>query len=110
MTDLSTIRFTKTHSGVQVYGSLGHWNTAVLVLLALHLLPVWGVSASLLYSLASRSPGPGGGPLVTSASLLLLPPALMSLATAAILAPSLGVYVEVLTGHYIISKYVLQST
>ena len=88
---------------MQVYGSLGHWNTAVLVLLALHLLPVWGVSASLLYSLASRS-------LVTSASLLLLPPALMSLATAAILAPSLGVYVEVTTGHYIISKYVLQST
>ena len=93
---------------MQVYGSLGHWNTAVLVLLALHLLPVWGLSASLLYSLASRSPG--RGPLVTSASLLLLPPALMSLATAAILTPSLGVYVEVATWHYIISKYVLQST
>ena len=83
---------------VQVYGSLGHWNTAVLVILALHLLPVWGVAASLLYSLASRSPG--RGPLVTSASLLLLPPALMSLATAAILAPSLGVYVEVHAGDY----------
>ena len=34
---------------VQVYASLGHWNTAVLVILGLHLLPVWAVASTLLY-------------------------------------------------------------
>ena len=33
---------------VQVFESIGHWNTAVLVILALHLLPVWAVAATLL--------------------------------------------------------------
>ena len=31
----------------QVFASLGHWNTSVLVILALHLLPVWGAALSL---------------------------------------------------------------
>ena len=33
----------------KVYASIGHWNTSVLVILALHLLPVWGVSITLLW-------------------------------------------------------------
>ena len=34
---------------LQVYESIGHWNTAVLVILGLHLLPVWAVASTLLY-------------------------------------------------------------
>ena len=33
----------------QVFASIGHWNTSVLVILALHLLPVWGVALTLLF-------------------------------------------------------------
>jgi len=78
---------------VQVYASLGHWNTAVLVILGLHLLPVWAVASTLLYRLSSSG---RSGLLLTSASLLSVPPALMSIATAGILAPSTGLLVEIL--------------
>ena len=33
---------------LQVYESIGHWNTAVLVILSLHLLPVWAVASTFL--------------------------------------------------------------
>ena len=33
---------------LEVYESIGHWNTAVLVILSLHLLPVWAVATTLL--------------------------------------------------------------
>ena len=33
---------------LQVYESIGHWNTAVLVILSLHLLPVWAVATTFL--------------------------------------------------------------
>jgi len=77
---------------LQVYESIGHWNTAVLVILSLHLLPVWAVATTFLCRLSS-SPS---SLLVTSASLLAVPPALMTIATAGILAPSTGLIVEIL--------------
>jgi len=78
---------------LQVYQSLGHWNTAVLVILSLHLLPVWGVALTILCRLSSSGLP---GLLLTSASLISVPPALMSIATAGILAPSTGVIAEIL--------------
>jgi len=78
---------------VQVFQSIGHWNTAVLVILALHLLPVWAVAATLLCRLSS-SVRPGLR--LTSALLITVPPALMSIATAGIVVPSTGVIVEIL--------------
>lgn len=78
---------------LQVYQSLGHWNTAVLVILSLHLLPVWGVALTILCRLSSSGLA---GLLLTSASLISVPPALMSIATAGILAPSTGVIAEIL--------------
>ena len=33
---------------LQVYESIGHWNTAVLVILSLHLLPVWALATTFL--------------------------------------------------------------
>jgi len=78
---------------LQVFQSLGHWNTAVLVILSLHLLPVWGVALTLLARLSSSGLA---GLLLTSASLISIPPALMSIATSGILAPSTGVIVEIL--------------
>ena len=33
---------------LQVYQSIGHWNTAVLVILSLHLLPVWALATTFL--------------------------------------------------------------
>merc|ERR1711937_260312 len=78
---------------LQVFESIGHWNTAVLVILALHLLPVWAVAATLLCRLSS-SVRPGLR--LTSALLITVPPALMSIATAGIVVPSTGVIVEIL--------------
>jgi len=80
---------------LQVYESIGHWNTAVLVILSLHLLPVWAVATTFLCRL-STSPSSYPGLLFTSASLLAVPPALMTIATAGILAPSTGIIVEIL--------------
>merc|ERR1711936_1135850 len=56
---------------VEVYESLGHWNTAVLVILGLHILPVWAVASTLLYRLSSSG---RSGLLLSSASLLSVPP------------------------------------
>jgi len=80
---------------LQVYESIGHWNTAVLVILSLHLLPVWAVATTFLCRL-STSASSLPGLLFTSASLLTVPPALMTIATAGILAPSTGIIVEIL--------------
>jgi hypothetical protein len=76
----------------EVYASIGHWNTSVLVILALHLLPVWGVSITLLWRLSSHQLP---SLISTCGFLLCLPPALITLATLGILVPSLGVLVEV---------------
>jgi len=78
---------------VEVYETIGHWNTAVLVILALHLLPVWGAAFTFLYKLSSHQLP---SVIITCSCLISIPPALMSLATVGILAPSLGVYVEIL--------------
>jgi len=78
---------------LEVYESIGHWNTAVLVILSLHLLPVWAVATTLLCRLSSSSPS---SLLITSASLLAVPPALMTIAAAGIIAPSTGIIVEIL--------------
>jgi len=80
---------------LQVYESIGHWNTAVLVILSLHLLPVYAVATTLLCRLSSSSSSLPGL-LASSASLLAVPPALMTIATAGILAPSTGIIVEIL--------------
>jgi len=77
----------------EVYASIGHWNTSVLVILALHLLPVWGVSITLLWRLSSHQLP---SLISTCGFLLCLPPALITLATLGILVPSLGVLVEIL--------------
>jgi len=77
----------------QVFDSIGHWNTAVYVILALHLAPVWVVGTLTLYRLRTSC-----HPLLIAplAWLVSIPPALMSLTTAGILVPSLGKYIEVL--------------
>eukprot|EP00092_Neocalanus_flemingeri_P074780 GFUD01092537.1.p1 GENE.GFUD01092537.1~~GFUD01092537.1.p1 ORF type:complete len:334 (+),score=76.03 GFUD01092537.1:119-1120(+) len=77
----------------EVYSSIGHWNTAVYIILALHLLPVWCAGTITLYRLSSHLP-----PLLVppTAWLVSIPPALMSLTATAIVIPSLGKYVEVL--------------
>jgi len=77
----------------EVYSSLGHWNTAVYVILVLHLVPVWVVSTLSLTKLSTSLP-PSQVP--TTAWLITIPPAIMSATTAAIMVPSLGKYVEVL--------------
>lgn len=77
----------------EVYSSLGHWNTAVYVILFLHLLPVWCAGTITLFRLSSCLP-PNLVP--TTAWLVSIPPALMSLTATAIVVPSLGKYVEVL--------------
>jgi len=78
---------------VQVFESLGHWNTAVLVILGLHILPVWAVASTLLCRLSSQVRPPLR---LTSATLIIVPPALMSIAAAGIIVPSTGVFVEIL--------------
>jgi len=77
----------------QVFSSLGHWNTAVYVVLAIHLAPVWVVAILSLVKLPSRCPTILQPPL---AWLTCLPPALISLSALGILVPSTGQYVEVL--------------
>jgi len=76
-----------------MYESIGHWTTAVYVVLVLHLLPVWVVSSLTLSRLEStclRELRP------SLAWLVCIPPALMSIITAGILLPSLGPIVELL--------------
>eukprot|EP00090_Calanus_glacialis_P021655 TRINITY_DN33428_c0_g1_i1.p1 TRINITY_DN33428_c0_g1~~TRINITY_DN33428_c0_g1_i1.p1 ORF type:complete len:353 (+),score=59.80 TRINITY_DN33428_c0_g1_i1:303-1361(+) len=77
----------------QVFASIGHWSTAVYVILALHLVPVWVVGTLTLFRLRSSC-----HPLLVAplAWLVSIPPALMSLTAAGILVPSLGKYIEVL--------------
>jgi len=77
----------------EVFASIGHWNTAVLVILALHLLPVFSASVIFLYKL-SRYQLPSI--VLTCSCLVGVPPALMTLASVGILAPSFGIYVEIL--------------
>jgi len=77
----------------EVYSSLGHWNTAVYVILVLHLVPVWVVSTLSLSTLSSSLPP---NQLPPTAWLVSIPPAIMSATAAAIVVPSLGKYVEVL--------------
>ena len=77
---------------MQVYASIGHWNTAVYSILALHALPVWGLAAVSLCRLPARCPA---AQLLPTASLVCLPPALLALTSAAIISPSLGTYIEV---------------
>jgi len=77
----------------EVYSSLGHWNTAVYVILVLHLVPVWVVSTLSLSRLSSSLPP---SQLPPTAWLVSVPPAIMSATAAAIVVPSLGKYVEVL--------------
>ena len=87
----------------QVFASIGHWNTSVLVILALHLLPVWGVALTLLFRFAinfknqsiplldntmiRNSSNQHPSLIPTCACLLALPPALMTLAAIGILVP-----------------------
>jgi len=77
----------------EVYSSLGHWNTAVYVILFLHLLPVWCAGTLTLFRLSSCLPPSLVPP---TAWLVAIPPALMSLTASAIVVPSLGKFVEVL--------------
>lgn len=76
-----------------MYSSLGHWNTAVYVILFLHLLPVWCAGTITLFRLSSCLPP---NLVLPTAWLVSIPPALMSLTATAIVVPSLGKYVEVL--------------
>jgi len=78
---------------IQIFNTIGHWSTAVYVILALHLIPVWVVGTVTLVRLRSSCHPMLIAPL---AWLVSIPPALMSLTTAGILIPSLGKYVEVL--------------
>jgi len=77
----------------EVYKSLGHWNTAVYIILILHLLPVWCASTITLFRLSQTQPP---NLIPATAWLVSIPPALMSLTATAIVIPSLGKYVEVL--------------
>lgn len=76
-----------------VFESLGHWNTAVMVILALHLGPIWLVSGFCLSRLKENCPLSLQS---TFLWLISLPPALLTLASIGILLPSSGQFVEVL--------------
>eukprot|EP00092_Neocalanus_flemingeri_P021154 GFUD01022928.1.p1 GENE.GFUD01022928.1~~GFUD01022928.1.p1 ORF type:complete len:394 (+),score=58.36 GFUD01022928.1:105-1184(+) len=77
----------------EVFSSMGHWSTAVYIILGLHAVPVWLVGTLLLLRLAKLCP-----PALfhNLAWLISVPPVLMFLTTLAILLPSVGKYVEVL--------------
>jgi len=78
---------------VQMYESMGHYTTAVYSILVLHILPTWIIATFTLF----RLPGSCCGELRPYlARLVCVPPTLMSLATAGILLPSSGPYIEVL--------------
>lgn len=80
---------------------MSHWSTAVYIILGLHLVPVWAAAISGLLHLRLATPlraTPPGSPslLPPLAWLVSVPPALMSLATAGIVVPSTGPFVEIL--------------
>lgn len=78
---------------VQMYESMGHYTTAVYSILVLHILPTWIIASYTLF----RLPGSCCDELRPNlARLVCVPPTLMSLATAGILLPSSGPYIEVL--------------
>jgi len=93
LTDCSKLDIPAIVGPAQVFASLGHWNTAVYVVLALHFVPVWLVAILALVKLPSRCPQPLQKP---SACLICVPPALMALTSIGILLPSTGKYIEVL--------------
>lgn len=93
LTDCSSLHIPTIVGPQEVFSSLGHWNTAVYVVLALHVVPVWLVSALALVKLPSQCAGPLQRPL---GCLICLPPALISLTALGILVPSTGQFVEVL--------------
>jgi len=77
----------------EVFSSLGHWSTAVYIILALHVVPVWIIGTMFLLRVKKQNPPD----LVHPVSVLIsVPQLLMLLTSAAILVPSLGKYVEVL--------------
>jgi len=77
----------------QVFSSIGHWSTAVYLILGLHVIPVCILGSLFFLRVRKQSPPD----LVQSLSCLVsIPPVLMVLTTLAILIPSLGKYVEVL--------------
>ncbi|XP_023349753.1 uncharacterized protein LOC111718407 [Eurytemora carolleeae] len=78
---------------VQMYGSMGHWMTAVYIILVLHVLPVWLAASFTLFRLNSFCP-PQLRPSL--AWLICIPPAVMSLTATGILLPSSGVFIEIL--------------
>ena len=100
---------------LQVFSSLGHWSTAVYIILAMHAVPVWLVGTLLMlryvfciiehHSIIQPSRLSKLCPLTLVwplAWLVSVPQVLMLLTTTAILLPSLGKYVEVsLMGFYL---------
>lgn len=74
----------------QVFASLGHWNTAVYIILVLHLIPVWVVSGLCLSKLSN------GPAMSTLRYLIALPPTLITVTSIGILVPSTGKYIEVI--------------
>ena len=72
-----------------MFTCIGHWVTSVYIILSLHALPVWIVSANIRLGLETTNK-----PYL--AWLVSCPPALMVLTSLGIILPSLGVYVEVL--------------
>jgi len=77
----------------QVFSSIGYWSTAVYVILALHIIPVWLVSTLTMFRLRTSC---HPSLVISVAWLVCIPPSLMSLTTAGIIIPSLGSYIEVL--------------
>jgi len=93
MLNCSAVNIPALVGPAQVFASLGHWNTAVMVILALHLGPIWMVSGFCLTRLKEHCPLPLRP---TFLWLISLPPALLTLASIGILLPSSGQFVEVL--------------
>jgi len=76
---------------VQVFESIHHWSTAVYIILAVHVIPIWTVSVLTLFRLRTVC-CVEARPML--ALLVCVPPSLMSIITIGILLPSTGPYVE----------------
>lgn len=93
VTNCSAVHPTGVVGPVQFFESIGHWTTAVYVILVIHVLPVWALSGVTLIRLRSTC----CPPLVPSLAILVcVPPTVVSLAAIGILLPSFGIYIELL--------------
>ena len=88
------------HYHCQVFATIGNWLTSVYLILALHAVPVWLFWAFLRIKLRQAA-----APHPHLQWLICCPPDLMVLASIGIIAPSLGIFVEVDSSRRLLYRY-----